>query len=153
MDKWLKCKEKTRRRENPWKRKRIQKHQSVATSLKNILLIPRQLYFPWFIVARRFPNPNPNPSTIAPLAHILKATAIVLTVIHYIRSEWRAEPAPILSLKYHRQRVLAATRDTGPGNGTRERGPGNGDPGTGARERGPGNGGPGQRRHPLFSLR
>ena len=44
-------------------------------------------------------------STFAPLAHILKATAIVLKVLFYIRSK-RAEL--ILSLKFYQRRILAS---------------------------------------------
>ena len=47
-------------------------------------------------------------STFAPLAQILRATAIALKVIYYIRSKWQVEPKLLLSLKYYRLRILAS---------------------------------------------
>ena len=49
-------------------------------------------------------------STFAPLAPILKATAIVSKVIDYIRSKLQVEPKLILSLKYYQLRILASNR-------------------------------------------
>ena len=46
-------------------------------------------------------------STFAPLAQILKATAIVVEVIYHMRSKWQVEPELTLTLNYNRLRILA----------------------------------------------
>ena len=49
-------------------------------------------------------------NTFAPLAQILKATAIVVKVIDYMRSKWQVEPKLNLSVNYIQLRILASNR-------------------------------------------